>query len=95
MAGTTWELSQELARWWLQAEGVKHPTAIRVLALMIWRGDAFGEAMRAVCPGATGPHLLEADMDKAARAAGHPAGIRVLLEEIYREAIADEDGVSA
>lgn len=90
---TTWELAQELGKWWLRAEGLEHPTAARVLARMIWSGDAFGEAMRGLCPGAMGPRLLEADMDAAARAAGHPAGMRVLLEDIYREVITDEDGV--
>lgn len=92
---TTWELAQELGKWWLRADGVEHPMAARALAWMIWSGDAFGEAMRALCPGAMGPRLLEADMDTAARAAGHPAGMRALLEEIYREVITDEDGVCA
>lgn len=73
------------------SEGVECPDAERTLAAMILYGWSFGEAVRALCREAMGPRIMEAEMDAAVRAAGHPAGSRRLLEELYRGAMFDEN----
>lgn len=77
----------------LREKGVQHAAAHTVLFIMLLKGHAYGEALKDWARiGAPAPiRELEVEMDAAARAAGHPAGMRLLLQEIYREVMFVED----